>query len=321
MQQLVKIILIFIGGIFLVSYLNDANLSGGTGFNSGTSGGISDRSTYNRSYDTNRDGVVSDEEFRQGELRRIADELEVLERAVTQAIENENKSPYADQVSLSASNARTTDRNREYLTISVRSNRDQTPINITGWRIVSLVSERSVTIGKGVALLQGTRPWRDEQDIFIGPGERALISTAGAPGIATGFLTNSCMGYFPRERFYPNITGRCPLIADADLSAHNLAFNDFRREREYDACMDAIENVRSCEIVRSPDRSLTSECRAFIRDYSNYDGCVELNKNKPDFYGKEWRIFLNISRDIWRAEREAIVLLDSNGGVVDLVRY
>ena len=322
MLSVIKVLFFFIATVFLVSFMNDGgfNLTSNTS-NSSNTEGLSERDTYSRSYDDNNDGIVSDAEYRRGELRRIEDEVEMIEKEVDTAVESQNRSIYYDVVSLSASGARAEQRNEEYLRINV-DNDVESLINVTGWTVKSLVSGRGGKIGKGVATLDEDRPWYGEKDILLAAGDEAIITTGGAAGIRTSFLTNKCMGYFDNDRFTPGISMSCPLLENEDLEHFGLAYDDFRREREYDECIDAIESVSSCEIVRSPDRDLVDDCRDFIRDYSNYDGCVELHQNDEDFYGDEWRIFLNSTRnDIWREEREAIGLFDRDGKVVDVVTY
>ena len=322
MLSVIKVLFFFIAAVFLVSFMNDGgfDLTSNTS-NSSDTEGLSERDTYSRSYDDNNDGVVSDAEYRRGELRRIEDEVEMIEKEVDTAVESQNRSIYYDVVSLSASGARAEQRNEEYLRIDVDSDAESL-INVTGWTVKSFVSGRGGKIGKGVATLDEDRPWYGEKDILLAAGDEAIITTGGAAGIRTSFLTNECMGYFDNDRFTPGISMSCPLLENEDLEHFGLAYDDFRREREYDECIDAIESVSSCEIVRNPDRDLVDDCRDFIRDYSNYDGCVELHQNDEDFYGDEWRIFLNSTRnDLWREEREAIGLFDRDGKVVDVVTY
>lgn len=323
MLSVIKVLFFFIAAVFLVSFMNDGgfNLTSNTSSNTSDTDGLSERDTYSRSYDDNNDGVVSDAEYRRGELRRIEDEVKMIKEEVDVAVESKNRSVYYDAVSLSIGGARAEQRNEEYLTMDV-DNDVESLINVTGWTVKSLVSGRGGKIGKGVATLDEDRPWYGEKDILLAAGDEAVITTGGAAGIRTSFLTNECMGYFDYDRFTPGISSSCPLLENEDLEHFGLAYDDFHREREYDECIDAIESVSSCEIVHSPDRDLVDNCRDFIRDYSNYDGCVELHKNDEDFYGDEWRIFLNSTRnDIWREEREAIGLFDRDGKVVDVVTY
>ncbi len=321
MLSVIKVLFFFIAGVFLVSAMGNSEFDFDTSSSYDDTEGLSDRATYSRSYDDNNDGVVSDAEYRRGELSRIEDEVEMIEEAVDEALASQNRSIYYETVSLSSGDAGAEARNEEYLSLSVDGDTDSL-INITGWKVKSLVSGRSGTIGKGVATLDEGRPWFGEKDILLAAGDDVIIITGGAAGIRTSFLTNKCMGYFDYDRFTPEISSSCPLLQNEDLDRFDLSYGDFRRERDYDACMEAIEDVSSCEIVRSPDRDLDDDCREFIRDYSNYDGCVDLHQNDADFYGNEWRVFLNISRnDVWRDEREAIALYDRDGKIVDVVEY
>ncbi len=321
MLSFIKVIFIVIAGIFLVSFLGDADFSLVDSGGYETAEGLSERSAYNRSYDDNNDGAISDSEYRTGELARIEDELALLEDAVEEALEDENRSPYRDLVDLQATAVYADTRNEEYLTLYTAYDFAR-PINITGWRLKSLVSGRAITIPEGVRYLTSSRPWFSDDDIYLSPGDTAYISSGGAAGIKTSFLTNQCIGYLAHEnRFTPSPYTSCPLLEDEDLARFDLAYNDFDDEDEYDECMEAIEDVASCERGDAPS-SITRECRSFIREYSTYDGCVKLHKNDPDFLGDTWYIFLNANRqDVWREEREAIVLFDENGLIVDVTRY
>ncbi len=321
MLSFLKIIFIVIGGIFLVSYLQDSGFSMNTSGNTNSSSELSDRDAYARSYDSNNDGVVSDNEYQQGEYARVEEELETLEEELAQALEDANASPYRDMVTLSTGNAYATDRGEEYVVLYTNGS-NETPINITGWYLKSLLTKRGGTIGEGVRVIQSRQPWFSKDDIYLAPGDRAYVSSGGAAGIGTSFLTNICTGYLDtNQRFTPSLPQECPLLEDEDLARFDLAYNDFDDEDDYDACMDAIETIYSCE-REQPDRNLTDECKDFIREYATYDGCVDLHKNDSDFLGNEWRIFLGSSRnELWRSEREAIGLFDREGRVVDVVRY
>lgn len=321
MLSVIKVLFFFIAGIFIVSYMSSGEFDLTSDTPNDDTAGLSEREVYSRSYDDNNDGIVSDAEYRRGELRRIEDEVVMIQDEVDEAIDAKNRSPYYEMVTLSSGSATAERRNEEYLTIDVDSD-VASLVDVTGWSVKSLVSGRGGKIGKGVATLDEDRPWYGETDILLAAGDGAIITTGGAAGIRTSFLTNECMGYFDYDRFTPGISSSCPLLENEDLEHFDLTYNDFRHERDYDACIEAIEDVGSCEIVRVPDRDLEDACRDFIRDYSNYEGCVELHKDDEDFYGNEWRIFLNSTRnDIWREEREAIGLFDRDGKIVDVVRY
>ncbi len=321
MLSFIKVIFFVVAGIFLVSYLQETDFSVSSGSsNTYDSSGTTERAAYTRSYDRNNDGAVSDSEYQKGELARIEDEIELLEEEVALALEDANASPFRDKVSLRGGNIYA-EGDEEYVTLYASIGDNET-INITGWKLKSLLTKRSVTLGEGVQYLTSGRPWFGEDDIYLADGDTAYVSTGGAAAIRTSFLTNKCTGYLDTNyRFTPSLPRDCPLLRDEDLDSFDLSFNDFRREREYDECMDAIENVYMCE-RGTTNHDLTDDCRDFIRNYSTYDGCVKLHKNDPDYLGDEWHIFLNASRDdLWRSEREAIGLYDRNGKVVDVIRY
>ncbi len=318
MGDLAKILFFFIAIIFIGSILNDADISFG---NNGYSGdGPAPRDTYLRSYDRDGNGVVSDSEYTQGESKRIEQEILDVQVAVVKALREEIRSPYADYIQLRSGNMRTDDRYQEYVTL--RASDDlPSPIDITGWKLQSLVTGRGERIGRGVVLLDPTRPWRFEKDIFLAPGEKAIITSGSPVGINTSFTINSCTGYLEERRnFHPSLPRQCPLLEDENLSEFGLAFNDFDEEEEYDECIDAIERIGSCEIS-SGDNGLVSECRRFIREYANYEGCYELHANDRDFIKSEWRIFLGAGEELWREEREAVALYDNNNLVVGVIEY
>lgn len=317
MSDIVKILFFFIAIIFVGSMLNDVDLSLGSGR---SSDGPAPRDTYLRSYDRNGDGIVSDAEYADGESKRIEQEILDVQVAIVEALREEIRSPYADYFQVRSGNMRTEDRYKEYITLRASDNLPS-PIDITGWKIQSLVTGRGARIGRGVVLLDPVRPWRFEKDIFIAPGERAIVTSGSPVGINTSFVLNSCTGYLEERRnFTPSLPRQCPLLEDENLSAFGLAFNDFDEEEEYDDCMDAIERVGSCQIS-SGDHELVSQCRRFIRDYANYEGCFELHADDRDFIKDEWRIYLGAGEELWRKEREAVAVYDNNNLVVGVIEY
>lgn len=318
MDTIAKIVFFFIAVIFIGSILNDADFS--LSGSSRSSGGLTSRDTYLRSYDRNGDGVVSDAEYAEGESQRIEGEIREVQEALIEILTEELRSPYAQYFQIRNGNMRTEDNDREYITLMATGNLPS-PVNITGWRVRSLVTGRGGYIRKGVTELDPVRPWRFEKDIFIGPGERAIITSGSAIGINTSFVLNSCTGYLEARRdFSPSIPRQCPPLKNENLADFNLSFNDFDEEEEYDDCMDAIERVSSCQIP-SVNRSVVSECRTFIRDYATYKGCFELHSDDSDFVKGEWRIFLGSRDDLWRAEREAVAVYDQNNLVVGVIEY
>ncbi|GMU73818.1 MAG: hypothetical protein AMXMBFR44_0170 [Candidatus Campbellbacteria bacterium] len=322
MKDLVKVLFFVVAGIFFISYVQDAGVLGNTGFGGSGTSHSSSRTSYSRSYDENNDGVVSSNEYQSGELERIEQELEELTRLVAQAREEQNRSPYYGDITLRRGNTRADNPREEYLII--RSNRrDGDPIFISGWKLESLVSGNRATLPKGVALLEDDRPWRGEKNVFLLPGESAVVNSAYASGINTGFLTNACIGYLEENRdFTPGLRNNCPLLEDEPLAANLFPPSFFDDDDDFDACWDAIEDAPMCRKAfpdLDTDIDELKDCRAFIRKYATYEGCVALHKTDPDFLGDEWRLYLGARRDLWRSEREAIALFDHNGFVVDIL--
>ncbi len=322
MNLLFKVGFFVIAGIFIVAVIKDAGISfsgSGNGF-SGGSHELTDRSSYLRSYDENNDGVVSDEEYRLGELARIEAEIEAIEKGIEEGVYSQNTSPYAGMIELQSGNMWTDVRNEEYVQLEA-SDENTSPIAITGWVLKSLISGRDAKIRNGVRVLTTTRTQFGADTIYLAPGDTAIVSTGGAAGIRTSFLTNECSGYLDTgDRFSPSLSSQCPLLEEENLSRFDLGFDDFDDEDDYDECLDAIESVGQCEQGDTPS-GITRDCREFIEDYGTYAGCVKLHRNDLDFLGTEWRIFLNETRELWRDEREAIGLFDAQGKLVDVWRY
>lgn len=316
MLDVIKILFFVVAGIFLASILNDAPSARELG---GGGGGTTPRGEYVRSYDRNGDGVISDDEYRAGETARIAEEIEDLEEEVAEAILEENRSPHAAYVSLRSGNLHTEDEDAEYVVIYA-SDRLPNPIRITGWRLESLVSKRGASIPRGTSILTPSRSNRVIRDIMLAPGEGAVVITGNGDDINVSFLTNACTGYLNEEfEFVPTLDTQCPLLEDEDLAAFRITPSAFQDDDDYIECIDAIENVPSCGPAQGYV-GIPNRCREFIHDYATYEGCFELHENDADFLSNEWRVFLGSRIDLWRSDREAVVLVDENGLLVDIIR-
>lgn len=317
MSSTLKIIFFVIAGIFIVSYLNENPITASPR-NGGISGDTEISGSYLRSYDKNGDGSVDAEEYRLGELARITEELEILTENMEDALREENMSPYAEFVSITNSNFYADRSDEEYITIHA-SSRLPSPVRITGWKLKSLVSDRTKTLPKGASYYAPSRLRRVENDIFLAPNERAVVISGDGDNFDTSFLINACTGYLAEEYdFTPSVPLSCPRLSNENLAQFRISPQDFDDADDYDDCIEAIEDVPMCR-EGSPSSRVPGRCRIFIEDYSDYDGCYSLHQYDTDFLGNEWRIFLNSGSDLWRAEREAVALLDENGKVVDIV--
>lgn len=318
MLDIIKIAFFVVAGIFVVSILNDNPLTATSDSDRNSSEQAELNESYMRSYDKNGNGVVDAEEYRLGELARITEELEVLTRNLEDALREENKSPYAEFISLSNSNFDADRSDEEYVTIQA-SSRLATPVRITGWKIKSLVSGRTKTIPKGASFYTPSRTRRTTRDIFLAPNERAVVISGDGDNFDTSFLTNACTGYLAESYdFVPSLSRSCPRLIDENLAQFRISPTAFDDPDDYDDCIEAIEDVSMCQ-EGDPSSRVPGRCRVFIEDYSDYAGCYDLHQYDTDFLGSEWRIFLQSGTDVWRSEREAVALIDSNGKVVDII--
>ncbi len=336
MSDLVKVAFFVIAGIFLVSLLQDEgilgnnsipdSIGGRSGYSSSQSSPASQTITspsYSRSYDTNGDGFVDADEYRRGELDRIENEIAELEHAIAQIEAEQNRSPYYDIITLEHGNTRTSDPQREYVVIRSRA-QNNTPIFITGWRLESAVSGNRATLPAGAQVLESPRQRRSNKNVFLLPGERAIVASEYPDGINTSFLTNMCTGYLSSTyTVHPGLGYSCPTLKNEPLALRTFTADFFEDDDDFDACWHEIERVPMC---REYDPNLNTrideleECADFIDEYATYSGCVDLHKTDPNFFGDEWRLFLD-RRNMWRDEREAIILRDNNGLLVDVLEY
>lgn len=230
------------------------------------------------------------------------------EEAAEKPVEPTVESAYKYKATLNVGyGARQTDSQKEYLTIKA-SSQNTAPLLITGW---SLLGKKGldIKIGQG-AYLPYSAQVNPQQDIYLKPGEKAIVVTGESP-VGTSFRLNKCIGYFEQfQDFYPNLTRNCPRPADEDLP---LNLND--------ACLDYLERLPRCEMLISVPWYLSANCQSYINEKVNYKTCVDLHKNDPDFYGNEWRIYLGRTEELWKEKRETIILRDGNNNTIDWKSY
>lgn len=199
----------------------------------------------------------------------------------------------------------------EYLVLQASS--DNTDgILITGLRLASGVTGRSVAIPKG-AYLPFQNQVNKEEPVYLAPGERAYIITGKSP-LGMSFRLNECTGFYNQfQTFNPSLPSRCPRIANEPKPLGANQYND--------ACLEYLDNLSSCQIVITPPASISPECGSFVTKEVSYTKCVERHKNDVGFYDKEWRIYLGRTDPLWKTKRELINVLDTNGKVIDTRSY
>lgn len=227
----------------------------------------------------------------------------------------EKRSPYADAVSLSISNARTSEAAEEYVTI--KTSKSAGTLTISGWRLESSITTLGATLGPAAYLPYSGRV-NTELPVALGPNSTVYITTGRSP-IGTSFRTNLCTGYFSQfQSFEPRLKAECP-APENELSAI-LATDSGLIPNE--TCIDFVSGIRECTLTTTPiPGAVGSQCSDFVLETLSYAGCVDLHKNDPGFYKNEWRIYLDRDQELWGNTHERIRLLDENGSVIDAVSY
>lgn len=234
-------------------------------------------------------------------------------RAGTGDIEEE-VSPHSGSVTLSVGSARSSDPNSEY--IIIRTDRNlSAPVTISGWRLESTATGLGATIGQG-APLPFVGQINTEFPISLGANITAYVTTGRSP-IGTSFRTNMCTGYIQQfQSFSPRLSTSCPRPMD---ELYNSAGINFVPNEE---CVRFVERIPRCTFTQTQiPGNVGSQCQTFILETLTYNGCMNNHRNKADFYGNEWRIYLARDQALWRSSTERIRLLDENGKVVDAVTY
>jgi hypothetical protein len=215
-------------------------------------------------------------------------------------------------ITLQNGSAATQDPNKQYVEI-VASNDNTEPVNITGWTLVSGATGASDVIKQG-AYLPYAGQINNLNDIALVPGAKAVVTTGRAPS-GSSFRLNTCTGYFEQfQDFAPSLPLTCPYPKNENLPTGVNGLDD--------ACLDYIDTLQRCTInVSGLPLTLNSTCQNYINQKITYSTCVDTHKNEPDFYKKEWRIFLGRDTPLWKEKRETIKLLDSSGATVSSFSY
>lgn len=197
---------------------------------------------------------------------------------------------------------------KEYVEIQASSQNDK-PLRITGWILVGK-NGLDIKIGQAAYLAYSAQV-NPQEDIFLKPGERAIV-VAGESPIGTSFRLNKCTGYFAQfQDFYPSLPTDCPRPGEENNLPNNLD----------DQCLDYLDRLPSCQMQISISPGLSFNCQTYINDKINYKTCAELHKNDSDFYKSEWRVYLGRKEQLWKKERETIILKDENGRIIDWKSY
>lgn len=238
-------------------------------------------------------------------------QAEQIKKELANLAEKNLASPLSGKISITNISRGGSSSAGEYVTLRAKpENKDR--ILLTGLRLESVSSGRSVTIGKGVHM-----PFQNqvnvEQPIYLSPGETAYILTGRSP-LGISFRLNKCTGFFSQfQSFTPSIPSRCPSPKSEPLPPPANQYND--------QCIDYINSLPACQIITQPPANISPECNRYVTKEINYTKCVENHKNDANFYEPEWRVYLNYSDTLWKSKREIIHLVDKGGKIIDVVTY
>lgn len=237
-------------------------------------------------------------------------------------------SPYKDIISFSGGSPQRELVSEEWIRIR-SSSRLETPANITGWRVESVITGNYAII-PGAAALPAQGVVNAEAPLLLAPSNTAILHSGRSP-IGVSFRNNMCAGYLdPRDRFHPRLRRQCPQPED-EFKNFGFAPNKTRDEA-YEKCKRFVRRyIDRCEVTREEldekDEDiellpLSSQCVAFIENNLTYPGCVANHFNDDNFFDNEWRVFLGSgTAELWRKNDEILRLLDAQGRVVDVWQY
>ncbi len=212
---------------------------------------------------------------------------------------------------------RTNDLKAEYLVLYANPNNAR-PINISNWSLQSMVSDEWIGLPQGVEVF-AVGEVNELQDIYLRPGERAIIATRRSP-VGLSFHVNRCSGFLEdTQDFQPPLRTRC--IVPTELLPATV-----ENIRTYgDECVTFTHNLRSCTYVTADTRgvdTLSQACRDRIQPRLTQNYCTSIHASDADFYApREWRIFLNQDAPLWREDYEVVRLLDEEHRTIDVINY
>jgi len=232
--------------------------------------------------------------------------------SVKQAGSSSQSSTRPDFAALKERRARETGPNQEYVEIKA-DKKNKSPMKITGWKLKGK-GNFDIAIGRGSSFVYAEVNSQPQEDIYLKPGEKAIIVTGTSP-LGTNFKLNKCAGYFEQfHEFVPEINTECPLLKNENIPS---GLND--------ACLDYIDRVSSCQTVVSIPYTfsfkLSSSCQDYLLQNANHKSCAEKHKDDVDFYVPEWRIYLGRNEELWKKSREVITLYDDKNNIIDSVSY
>jgi len=181
-------------------------------------------------------------------------------------------------------------------------------VDITNWRVrankgVDVVIRGDIASSGPINLAR----------IILKPGTAATVYSVVRVANIKNVELNKCTGYLNNVyKLSPALPNNCPRPKPVDFSEFS------------GSCQNFVNSLASCESPTSADRArfTSSEDAACFRFLStlNYEGCSARYSGDPDFWNYGWRIWLD---QIFPFDRfhDRLLLLDANGGLVDIYSY
>lgn len=205
----------------------------------------------------------------------------------------------------------------QYIEIRAKETNAQ-PINISDWSLQSMISDVWIGIPQGAdAFVAGEV--NEIQDIYLRPGEKAIIATKQSP-VGVSFRVNRCSGFLGDTQIFE------PPLNTACISPRDVVPPTIDSLKEYgDECVKFAENFGRCSYVTTKVdgySKLSQTCLERIQPRLTYNYCTGAHKDDADFFSNgEWRIFLNQDEVAWRDSYEIVRLLDEKNRTVDVINY
>lgn len=220
------------------------------------------------------------------------------------------ESLYKGKISLRVYRAKESDPQKEYIEIRTVSKTE--PVLITGWTLRGREG-LDIAIGQG-SYLPYSSQINPQNQIYLEPNATAIITTGQSP-IGTSFRLNVCTGHFNQfQKFFPSLPEECPRVPESNVPLNYPV-----------ACFNFVRSLSKCRMPTSIPYEkaieIGNDCILFLKETSNYNGCVNAHKDEENFYKREWRIYLGRDKELWNNQRDKITLRDQQGKIIDEVSY
>ncbi len=180
-------------------------------------------------------------------------------------------------------------------------------INMTDWQLQGRL--KSFDFSKGIQAYHPIFNAVPNEDIIIKRGDTIYLSAASTPlGLVNVFKTNQCTGYLDDLRDFPiTIPEDCPKIEQDDISELDQC------------CQEYILDLEKCELPKDT-YVLDLECKNYVTNNINYEGCFSKYSKYNDFLGDEWHMYLNFNL-VLTGECHTLYLRDQNNLFIDKYTY